>query len=72
MAKGFEKTALKLLKKRKNIRLIDYKKFNFTQNMHHLYLGNSFLSQDCDNILIKEKLKIVSKKKTICRSTDQS
>ena len=63
LAKGFEKTALKLLKKRKNIRLIDYKKFNFTQNMHHLYLGNSFLSQDCDNILIKEKLKIVSKKK---------
>ena len=63
LSRGFDTEALKILKKRKNIRLIDCKKFNFLNNKHHLFLGNSFLSQDQDNILIKKKLKIVSIKK---------
>ncbi len=62
LSRGFDKSALKILKKRKNVRLINCKKF-FLDTQHHLYLGNSFVSQDSDNILIKEKLKIVSKKK---------
>ena len=63
LSRGFDKSALKILKKRKNVRLINCKKFFLTNTQHNLYLGNSFLSQDFDNILIKEKLKIVSKKK---------
>jgi len=62
LSRGFDKSALKILKKRKNVRLINCKKF-FLDTQHYLCLGNSFLSQDSDNILIKEKLKIVSKKK---------
>ena len=63
ISSGFKKDALKILKKRKNIRLIDYKKFNFTDNKHYLFLGNSFLAQDTDDILLSKKLRIVSKKK---------
>ena len=63
LARGFDKNALKILKKRKKIILIDCKKFNPTNDKHYFNLGNSFLSQDSDNILIGKKLKIVSKKK---------
>ena len=63
LSRGFDKDALKILKKRKNIRLIDCKKFNLLGSKSHLHLGNSFLSQDSDNVLIKDKLKIVSRKK---------
>ena len=63
LSKGFDKESLKILKKKKNIRLIDCKKFNLSNNKNYLYLENSFLVQDLDNILIKKKLKIVSKKK---------
>jgi len=60
---GFKKDALKILKKRKNIRLIDCNKSNLTDNKHYLFLGNSFLAQDTNNILISKKLRVVSKKK---------
>lgn len=63
LSKGFKKDALKILKKRKNIILIDYKKFNFSHNKHYLFLGNSFLIQDSNDIILNKKLKIVSKKK---------
>lgn len=63
LSRGFDKDALKILKKRKNLRLIDCKKFNAFNDKHYLNLGNSFLLQDIDKILIKDKLKIVSKRK---------
>ena len=63
LSKGFKKDALKILKKRKNIRLIECSKFNLSNNSHYLFLGNSFLVQDSNNILFNKKLKIVSKKK---------
>ena len=63
ISKGFDKDALKILKKRKNIRLIDSSNFNLNNNKHYLFLGNSFLVQDSDNILFKKKLKIVTRKK---------
>ena len=65
ISRGFEKNALKILKKRKNIRLINCSKFNLTNEKHYLFLGNVFLSQDSDNMLFINKLKIVTKKKTI-------
>ena len=63
ISRGFEKNALKILKKRKNIRLINCNKFNLTNEKHYLFLGNVFLSQDSDNMLFINKLKIVTKKK---------
>ena len=63
MAKGFKKNALKVLKKRKNIRLIDCSKFNLTKSKNYLYLKNSFLIQDSNDILFNKRLKIVTKKK---------
>ena len=63
ISRGFDKNALKILKKRKNIRLINCSKFNLTNEKHYLFLGNVFLSQDSDNMLFINKLKIVTKKK---------
>ena len=63
LARGFKKDALKILKKRKNIRLIDCGKFKSMNNNHYFFLGNSFLMQDSNNILLNKKLKIVTRKK---------
>jgi len=63
LSKGFKKDALKILKRKKNLRLIDYSKFNLSNKNHYLFLGNSFLAQDTNNIFINKKLQIVSKKK---------
>ena len=63
ISRGFKKEALKILKKRKNTRLIDCNKFNLTNNKDYLFLGNSFLVQDSNKILFEQKLKIVTRKK---------
>ena len=63
LSRGLNNDALKILKKRKNIRLIVCKEFNSLNKKHNLHLENSFLLQDKDNILIKGKLKIVTKRK---------
>ena len=63
VSKGFKKSALKILKKRKNIRLISFDKFNLKKKEHFNFLGNIFLAQDSDEILLNKKIKIVTKKK---------
>ena len=63
ISKGFKKEALKILKKRKNIRLIDCSKFYLANKKHYLFLGNSFLAQDADNTFLNKKLKIVTRKR---------
>jgi len=63
LSRGFKKDALKILKKRKNIILIDCSKFNLNDKKHYLFLGNSFLVQDSNNKLFNKKLRIVTKKK---------
>lgn len=68
ISKGFAKDVLKILKKKKNVRLIDCSKFNFIDKNQYLFLGSNFLAQDSDNILFQKKIKIVTKKKP---STDQ-
>ena len=60
---GFKKDAFKILKKRKNIRLINCNKFSLTNKKHYLFLGNAFLSQDSNSVLLNNKLKIVTRKK---------
>ena len=64
ISNGFQKDALKILKRRKNIRLIDYKKFNLRNSRHYLFFENAFLAQDSNNTLFdKNKFRIVTRKK---------
>jgi|TARA_B100000586_G_C20085225_1_gene417325 phosphoribosylaminoimidazolecarboxamide formyltransferase/IMP cyclohydrolase len=64
ISKGFPKESLKILKKRKNIRLIDCRKFNSKDSKHYLFFANSFLAQDSNNTLFdKNKFRVVTKKK---------
>jgi len=63
ISRGFKKNAIKILKKRKNIRLINCNKFNLKNKKHYLFLGNAFLSQDSNSIFLNNKIKIVTRKK---------
>ena len=63
ISKGFKNSSLKILKKRKNVRLIDFSKYNFTNKKNYLFLENSFLIQDSNKLLIKKKLRVVTRKK---------
>ena len=56
LAKGFKKDAFKVLKKRKSIRLVMFNKFASINKKSYLFLQNSFLSQDSDNLLLNNKL----------------
>ncbi len=63
IARGFKKDALKILKRKKNIRLINCEKFKIQDKMQYVFLEKSFLMQDVNKILFNKKLKIVTKNK---------
>ena len=63
VSRGYKKDALKILKKKRNIIIIECKKLNIIDKKHYLFLGNSFISQDLNTNLLNKKLKIVTKKK---------
>ena len=63
VSKGFKKDALKILKEKKNVRLVDCSEFKLSEKNHYLFLGNSFLAQNTDDIFVNKKFKIVTKKK---------
>ena len=63
VSRGFKKEALKILKKRKNIRLINSENFKFNEKIHYHFLNNVFLAQDENKKITIKKLKIVTKKK---------
>jgi phosphoribosylaminoimidazolecarboxamide formyltransferase/IMP cyclohydrolase len=63
IARGFKKDAFNILKKRKNIRLINSNKYISINKKHYLFLDNVFLSQDVDDKLLNNKIKIVTKNK---------
>ena len=64
IAKGFETNALKILKTKKNLRLIDASKFEENNQWKFHSLNNSFLVQTEDQKkFMKKDFKIVSKKK---------
>jgi len=63
VSKGFQKDALKILRKKKNIRLIDASKFNSNNKESYLFLENSFLVQDSNNLIFSKNIKIVTEKK---------
>jgi len=55
---------LKILKKKKNVRLIDASNFHNKGDSNILFYKKSFLYQDSDDLIISKKnLKVVSKKK---------
>ena len=64
LAKGFDKKALKILKKKKNMRVIDISKFNFESKMTGKFFDNSFLLQEKDDFIFqRKKLKCVTRNK---------
>ena len=64
LAKGFEKNALDVLKKKKNLRIIDISKYKQKNTINLKTFNNSFLVQDKDTLLLNKKdLKFVTKKK---------
>ena len=64
LAKGFEKDSLLLLKKKKNLRIIDITDFKFKNSNSLKSFDGSFLIQSKDKIIFdKKKLKFVTKLK---------
>ena len=64
LANGFDKDALSILKKKKNLRIIDISNFNLKNLSSIKTFDGSFLVQSKDNIVIdKKKLKCVTKLK---------
>ena len=64
LANSYEKKALKILKKKKNMRVIDISKVNYKSNFTTKFFNDSFLLQEKDSIVLnKKKLKFVTKLK---------
>ncbi len=64
LAKGFEKKALRILKKKKNMRVIDISRFNYESKTISKFFDNSFLLQEKDDLVFdKKKFKYVTKNK---------
>jgi len=64
IANGFDTSALKILKRKKNLRLVDANKFSIEQTLKFNSINNSMLIQaDDDHFFSKNNFKIVSKKK---------
>ncbi len=64
VADNFDTNALKILKKKKNLRLIDASNYNFNNGLKHISVSNEILvqSEDLEKFTTKD-LKIVSKRK---------
>ena len=68
LAKGFDEKALKILKKKKNMRVIDISKFSYESKTTGKFFDNSFLLQEKDNLVFQKKmLKCVTKNKPSSR-----
>ena len=64
IANGFDKNAIKIFKKKKNLRLIDASNFKLKENLKLSSFNDSILIQSEDKKIFKEKnFKVVSKKK---------
>ncbi len=64
MAKGFDKESLEILKRKKNLRIIDISKYEHKNHTSIKTFDGSFLIQSKDNIIIdKKKLRCVTKLK---------
>tara|TARA_B100001996_G_scaffold382536_1_gene374626 strand:- start:420 stop:1958 length:1539 start_codon:yes stop_codon:yes gene_type:complete len=71
IANGYEKNALKILKKKKNVRLIDASNLISSKKNNYISNFNSILVQSPDNIKFdKNNFKIVSKRKPTSKQFD--
>ena len=62
LANGFDKKALRIFKKKKNMRVIDISKFNYESKTTVKFFDNSFLLQQKDNLVFNKKtLRCVTK-----------
>ena len=62
LARGFDKDAFKILRKKRNLRIIDISKFKSKNLKDIKFFGNSFLMQNLDKIVIdKKKMKCVTR-----------
>ena len=62
LAKGFDKNALNIFKKKRNLRIIDISNFKYKNYTNIKIFDNSFLIQSKDQIILnKRKLKCVTK-----------
>ncbi len=62
LAKGFDSKALRILKMKKNMRLIDVSKFNYESATICKFFDNTFLLQEKDSLIFdKKKLRFVTK-----------
>jgi phosphoribosylaminoimidazolecarboxamide formyltransferase/IMP cyclohydrolase len=62
LAKGFDKKALRILKKKKNMRIIDISKISYKSDTTTKIFDNSFLLQEKDKTVFdRKKLKFVTK-----------
>ena len=72
LAKGFDKESLQILKKKKNLRIIDISNFNLKNLTSIKSFDGSFLLQSKDNMILdKKKLKCVTKLKPKKRELDE-
>ena len=72
LAKGFDKESLKILKRKKNLRIIDISNFRPKNNTSIKSFAGSFLIQSKDNIVIdSKKLKCVTKLKPKKKELDE-
>ena len=70
---GFDKEAIKILKKKKNLRIIDATKIKFLDEKNITKYFNSILIQDSDNFVFSNKnFKVVSKKKPSNKTLSKS
>ena len=73
ISNGFDKEALKLLKKKKNLRLVDATNYSYKEILRLVSSNEEFLVQTEDfNKFGKNDFKIVSKKKTKFKTNEKS
>ena len=64
LSKGFDKESLKILKKKKNLRIIDISKYKYKNQISTKFFDRSFMIQDKnDKIVTKREFKCVTKLK---------
>ena len=61
LAKGFEKGSLEILKRKKNLRIIDISNYKPKSSINIKSFDGSFLLQNKDNIVLKENVKMCYK-----------
>ena len=72
LARGFDKDAIRILKKKKNMRIIDISKMKYKSDTNIKIFDNSFLLQEKDNLVFdKKKLKFVTRNKPSKREINE-